>query len=169
MLPLTLEYPEGLFNLEKFVECDIFVTLDSGCCEHVLDLMDAPGYETQLCPSAGSLRGQHFVVENGERIPNEGQVELMMEAKDGTPRGLRSIFQVAEVMRPLMSASRIADEGYKCLFGDKDAKVLDKDWNVICTFVREGSLYVATLRLKRPAADDASAQGPAAPFARQEP
>ena len=62
LLPMTIEYPEGLFNLDNFVECDILVTLDSGCCEHVLDLLDAPGYQEVLPPSKGSIRGQKFVV-----------------------------------------------------------------------------------------------------------
>ena len=45
VLPMTTEDPpeSHAFNLDEFVETEIEVTIDSGCCEHVLDLMDAPG------------------------------------------------------------------------------------------------------------------------------
>ena len=75
-----------MLAVDDFAETDSLVTLDSGCCEHVLDLIDAPGYQDHLRPSQASMRGQNFVVGNGDRIPNEGQVELIMDTKDNKPR-----------------------------------------------------------------------------------
>ena len=62
--------------LDEFVETDIVLTLDSGCCEHVCDIADPPGSAHVLHPAAGSKAGQRFIVGNGERVPNKGQVKL---------------------------------------------------------------------------------------------
>ena len=111
LFPVTTDDGDGVFAMDQWRETDIEVTLDSGCCNHVLDAEDAPGYVVQ--PSAGSRRGQNFIVGNGEKIPNEGQVRLNMQAtpSSGPALSVQSTFQVAEVNRPLMSVSRICDQG----------------------------------------------------------
>ena len=58
--------------LEGFVRTDILLTLDSGCCDHIVDMADAPGYAAVLHSSAGSQRNKQFVVWNGERVANRG-------------------------------------------------------------------------------------------------
>ena len=45
---------------------------DTGCCDHVGDSVDFPGYTVQ--PSAGSKRGQNFTDAGGNDLPKEGQV-----------------------------------------------------------------------------------------------
>ena len=82
---MTIEYPDGLFNLDNVVECDIIVTLDSGCCEHVLDLLDAPGYQEVMRPSKGSIRGQNCFVGSGDRLPDEGEVEFASASSQRLP------------------------------------------------------------------------------------
>ena len=66
-----------------WVDTEIEVCLDSGCCEHVMDLQDAPGYQAFLMESAGSKHNQHFVVGDGNRIPNQGQLLLNLESEVG--------------------------------------------------------------------------------------
>ena len=63
---------------------------------------------------------------------------------------VRSTFQLAEVSRPLMSVSRICDQGHSCLFTSEGAKVLDSSGNEICRFKRSNGLYVASMKLKAP-------------------
>ena len=126
---------------------EIELTLDSGCCEHVLDIVDVPGYANFIVESAGSRRGQHFVVGNCERVPNEGQVMLNMEC-EGIP--LQSTFQVAEITRPLLSVGRVCDQGLDCIFRKDEALVCDPDGGVVCRFARAGGLYIARLKLKSP-------------------
>ena len=161
VLPVTVEYPEGTILLSdgEFVETEIEVALDSGCCEHVLDIVDAPGYINSILPSPGSRRGQQFVVGNGQRIANEGQVEISMATLDSDPRFVKSVFQVAEVTRPLISVSRIADRGYDCIFGEHEARAVHRQTGAVaCKFLRDGGLYVAKFKLKKPE-----------PFGRQDP
>ena len=92
------------------------MVLDSGACELVMDSEDASGYA--ISESPGSNRGQGFVVGNGARVANEGQVQLNLEmgSVDGTIRDRASAFQVAEINRPLMSVSKICDAGLTCVF-----------------------------------------------------
>ena len=95
----------------------------------------------------GSRRGQNFVVGNGQKVPNEGEINLNMEC-EGVP--LQSTFQVAEITRPLMSVGRVCDQGLTCTFDKEKAVIADKDKAVLCTFARMGGLYVARLKLKSP-------------------
>jgi hypothetical protein len=126
---------------------EIELTLDSGCCEHVIDLSDAEGYAAYLVQSPGSKRGQNFIVGNGEKVPNDGQLVLNLE-QDGL--SMQSTFQVAGITRPLMSVGRVCDQGLRCHFCDKEALVLDRNDKVVCRFERRGGLYVAKLKLKSP-------------------
>ena len=66
------------------------VTLDSGACDHVMDVETCPlGYEVH--ESEGSTRGGGVLVGNGERIPNDGEVHLNLSAPNasGTTRSTR--------------------------------------------------------------------------------
>ena len=139
------------FPVSEWVDTYIEVTLDSGCCEHVLDLADMPGYAAFITDSPGSRRQQNFIVGNGCEVPNEGQLKLNLESSVGEKfNKIQSVFQVAEITRPLMSVSRITDLGLKCLFDDKKAEAMNHKHEVLCTFERKGGLYVARMKLKAP-------------------
>ena len=122
------------------------IILDSGACRHVMAGESAPGYPVRESP--GSRRGQNFIVGNGERVPNEGQMILNLETDDGA--AATATFQVADLTRPLMSVSQICEQGYRCIFEDSCARVVNKDDQTICKFEKEGQLYVAKMKLKAP-------------------
>jgi hypothetical protein len=147
---VTGEEDPAVMAMEDFVETDILLTLDSGCCDHIVDMADAPGYACVLHPSAGSQRGQKFVVGNGDRVANRGQIKLRMKSKGTDGLLMNSVFQVAEITRPLMSVSRICDQDMVCIFEKDHARVLDPDGNVVARFERDGGLYTCTMRLRRP-------------------
>ena len=114
-----------------------------------MDSSDAPGY--CVLQSAGSRRGQNFVVGSGAKVPNRGEVHLNKEAMvGGESQPLQSIFQVAKITRPLMSVSRICDEGLRCIFSNEKAEVIDANGIVLCEFQRQGGLYVGKMKLKCP-------------------
>ena len=84
-------------------------------------------------------------------MPNEGQVTLSMESDvGGKPNSIKSVFQVAEVTRLLMSVSRTCDLGHRCIFEQNKAEVTAKDGTVLCTFERRGGVYVASMKLRAP-------------------
>ena len=49
----TSEEDPAVMALGDFVEADILVTLDSGCCDHIVDMADACGYAAVLHSSPG--------------------------------------------------------------------------------------------------------------------
>ena len=60
-MPVTLEDASVLpFSAADWEDKEIELTLDSGCCEHVLDIGDVPGYASFIVESAGSRRGQNL-------------------------------------------------------------------------------------------------------------
>ena len=144
----------SVLPVAEWIDQVIEVTLDSGACDHILDMADAPGYANFLVESPGSRRDQQYIVGNGAEVPNEGQVTLNLEAsgngKGGGGNLIKSIFQVAEITRPLMSVSRVCELGHKCVFDDEKAEVIAKDGTVLCTFRRKGGLDVAEMKLKAP-------------------
>ena len=151
ILPVTTDDDEGdILGVDSWVDSEIEITLDSGCCEHVMDLGDAPGYGAFLTQSDGSRRKQNFIVGNGQKVPNEGQLLLNLESDGEGNRKIKSTFQVAEVTRPLMSVSRVCDQGMTCTFTDTYALVLDKAGKTVVKFERRGGLYIARMRLKPP-------------------
>ena len=48
-----------------------------------------------------------------------------------------------------MSVGKIADEGFKVVFDDKKAEIIDKNGKVVCVFPRRtNGLYIAKVILK---------------------
>ena len=73
------EYDEVLLGDWEDIETE--VTLDLGCVDHAMDAAEAPGY--CILESAGSKRKQNFVVGNGQRCPNKGEMHFNLEARVG--------------------------------------------------------------------------------------
>ena len=85
-------------------------------------------------------------------MANQGEKCLLMEVekKNGEKGMVESVFQVAQVTRPLMSLGNICDGGAEVLF-TADAAIVTKGGREICRFQRvNGGLYFAKMRLKQP-------------------
>ena len=121
--------------------------LDSGCCDHVLDHSDTPGYACVLGPSVGSKKGRNFIVGNCEGLPTRGLILVNMEAEDAF--AIKSTFQVAGMSRSLMRVSKSFDQGLICNFDEKEARVTNQECEVVATFKRNGCLYTCQMKLKR--------------------
>ena len=64
---------------------------------------------------------------------------------------IASVFQIAQVTRPLMSVGRICDEGFDVLFTGDSADVRDKSGKSVVSSKRhDGGLYLAKMMLKQP-------------------
>ena len=124
------------------------MALDSGSVVHVCSNEDTLGY--LLEPSPGSKRNQQFMMGDGNKIPNQGQKTLKLGAL-GQNSELQSVFQIAQVTRPLMSVGKLCDEGLTVVFSKTEALVKDKNGREVCKFERQaGGLYVAKLKLRAP-------------------
>ena len=54
----------AVLPVAEWIDQAIEVTLDSGACDHILDMADAPGYASFLVESPGSRRDQQYIVGN---------------------------------------------------------------------------------------------------------
>ena len=136
-------------DTKEFLDAEVEVAADSGAGEHVLNEEDAPMYAIE--ESAGSKAGQNFLTAGGHRMPNKGQVRLVMRADNGKKgRDIRTTFQVAKVTRPLMSVSKVCDAGMSMRFTAAMAIVEDPAGKEVMRFQRQGGLYVANMRLRNP-------------------
>ena len=115
-------------------------------------MADAFGHVAVLHPLPGSQGNQQFVVGDGERGANRGQIKLCMKAKDEEGLLMSSVFQVAEITRPLMSVSRICDQDMICIFEKTHARVVDGSETTVARFERDGGLNTCNMRLRRPEA-----------------
>ena len=140
----------AVLNVE-WTDITLEVILDSGCTDHVMDVeREAPGYD--IVDSPGSRQGRGFTVGNGERVDNEGQSALVLESstRPGETQQFVSTFQAARITKPLMSVAKICSNGFRCIFDEKQAKIVDTDDNVACIFEKRGGLYVSSMKLKAP-------------------
>ena len=87
---------------------------------------------------------------DGGKVDNQGQVALNL-SNGGPSSVIQSVFQVANVTRPLMSVGRICDEGFHVDFQKEHAVIMDKSGREVLKFERQaGGLYVAKMKLKAP-------------------
>ena len=101
--------------------------------------------------SPGSRRGQEFLTGDGGCIPYLGQMKLNL-SDTSADSDVQSVFQIAAVTRPLISAGTICDEGHTVTVSDILAVVHNKQGEDICTFhMTPGGLYVAKRKLRSPA------------------
>ncbi len=147
-----------VYELEdaEFEEMVVTVTADSGAGNHIISKLDIGTYDKRVEPSPASRAGKGFVAANDHRIPNEGQVSLRLQGEGPVDEVVNSVFQVAEVNRPLMSIGRICDQGHRVMFDSDRAEVICKrTGKVVMVFKRKnGGLYTADLVLKAPKRGD---------------
>ncbi len=83
--------------------------------------------------------GAAFIASGGDRLPNEGQVNISMAPVDSNVE-INSSFQVAEVTRPFWSMSEVCDCDLEVLFTNTSASVRDprRGGRVLTRGEREG-------------------------------
>jgi len=156
---LELEATENEIMAMGFKTTKLIAALDSGAGEHVAGPEDVAGLTMR--ESAGSKAGRHFIAANGDRIANIGEVAMTLKSKTGAT--FNSVFQIADVTRPLYSVGRICDAGCEVTFNNEQA-VVRKSGKVMSVFKRQGGLYIADLDVMN---DEPKNDGTAQPFTRQ--
>ena len=113
-------------------------TIDSGAADHVMPL----GWLTWIgvMASAGSLRGLHYVAASGTRIPNKGQQTVKFLTQSGT--WAQWIFQVAAVNKPLVSVSKLIDDGWRVVFDEEASYLKHKKTGNMINIRRERGVFV---------------------------
>ena len=76
---------------------------------------------------------------------------MTLSLKTESGQEIDSTFQVCKTNRPLWSVGKICDTGCKVVFSANKAEVIrEKTGKSICSFPREGGLYVGKLSLSSP-------------------
>ena len=127
---------------------EVETTLDTGASTHAADRVDFPGYE--VVESPGSRAGQLFGCAGGKSLQNEGQITVnMISPIEGTE--IRLCTQVTKVTRPLLSVTKLTEEGkLRVLCDQVKAVVMDLQNKVLATFPKKNGLYVCTMKVRNP-------------------
>jgi hypothetical protein len=130
---------EELDSKVKIVEA----VVDSGAEESVAP----PGcFANAVSPSRMSKAGGKYRAANGARIPNLGQQRVPFTNDDGGKCGI--VFQVAEVERPLISATQLAASGNAVIIDGKGARIVNSKTRRVMNLVKRGGVYVLRMRVK---------------------
>jgi hypothetical protein len=133
-------------------EMVIEVAIDSAAVANVAQKDIVP----YICTveSEGSKTGKHYTDASGGSIENEGEMHMVMQNMEDQRgmKSLKTVFQACNVTRPLCSVSKVCDAhpDANVRFDAKQALVR-RGKRVIATFKRRGGLYVARMKVKRPA------------------
>jgi hypothetical protein len=128
---------QGRFRLVEAV-------IDSGAEESVAP----PGmFDAEVKSSAMSRAGGKYRAANGARIPNLGQQRVTFTNDDGDRCG--TVFQVAAVERPLISASQLAASGNAVTIDKSGGRITNERTGRSMKLVRRGGVFV--LRMWVPA------------------
>ena len=127
---------------------EVETTLDTGATTHAADRVDFPGYEVEESP--GSRAGQQFGCAGGKALKNEGQMTInMVSPLEGTP--IRMCTQVTKVTRPLLSVTKITEEGKLRVVCDQvKAVIIDLQNKTLATFHKKHGLYVCMMKVRNP-------------------
>ena len=132
-------------------EIETEVAADSGAVDHVAGPDDIPG-----CVEVKRTRVRNFVGPTGKPIEHHG--EALVHLVNETGRVIGSVFQIANVVRPLHSVSKICDEKHEMLFTATEATVVPA--GALSKFLasikgtvkyhRKGGLYVTKVKVGAP-------------------
>jgi hypothetical protein len=121
----------------------IEAVVDSGAEESVAPPGCFPGV---VGPSRMSRAGGKYRAANGARIPNLGQVKVPFMNEEGDKCGI--MFQVAEVERPLISATQLAASGNAVIIDSKGARIMNMKTKKVMKLVKRGGVYVLRMRVR---------------------
>jgi len=157
----VMEEDEDPDELNVVGETVVTVAIDSGAGAHVMNPDEVPGMN--ITESVNSKKGRGFVAACGTRIPNQGEIQMIMSGDDCS-KPIRSTFQAANVTRALYSVSQICDTGCEVNF-NKTVGIVKRNGREIARFPRKGKLYVANKNVKSPPEQDTGTR--ASDFTRQ--
>ena len=113
--------------------------MDSGACDIVMPAHICA--DIRIDPSDPTIHCAIFEVANGASILNMGERRCdMMTEGSGVPKKIT--FQVADVHKPLLSITRLADNGYVCALGGKGGYLEDTVTGERVPLYRKNNLYV---------------------------
>ena len=134
------------------------ITVDSGACEIVMPM--GACHSISVMASKQYMDGVEYEVANGETIPNLGERRCIMMTV-GSNTAKKITFQVADVHKPLLSISRVADLGFDCMLGKHGGMLVDTVAGERVPLIRRDNLYVMKAWVRQDLNDVKPFGGPA--------
>ena len=131
--------------LKRLIKLKRGLTIDSGAADHVMPSGWLPWLKAR--PSAGSVKGLHYVAANGARIANEGEQAVEFVTEEGS-RG-RWMFHVAKVNKPLASVGKLLDTGHRVVLDEEGSYVMNKRTRQTMRIGRERGVFVLDVWLSQ--------------------
>jgi hypothetical protein len=117
-------------------------TVDSGAAETVCEKSDAEDFPTIY--GGGESLTKH-IMPNGEIVENDGEKHLKVNTAEGEKFIVRT--QLTDVRKPLMSVSKICDEGNIVVFKQNGGYIQNEKTGKKTSFSREGNVYALEMDL----------------------
>jgi hypothetical protein len=117
-------------------------TVDSGAAETVCKKTDAKDFPII---HGGNESMTKYIMPNGEIVENDGEKHLKVKTTEGEKFIVRT--QLTDVRKPLMSVSKVCDEGNRVIFEENGGFIENKKSGQRTKFQREGNVYVLELDL----------------------
>ena len=117
-------------------------TVDSGAAETVCKKSDAKDFPTIY---GGSESLTKYIMPNGEIVENDGEKHLKVKIAEGEKFIVRT--QLTDVRKPLMSVSKVCDEGNIVVFNQNGEYIQSEKTGKKTSFSREGNVYALEMDL----------------------
>jgi hypothetical protein len=159
VLLLTRDGDRAVFAVAKEAEMKgkakvVEAVVDSGAEESVAPPGVFPG---PVVPSAMSRAGGRYRAANGARIPNLGQTTVKFRNDAGD--SCATIFQIAEVERPLLSATQLAASGNTVQIDKNGGRIVCDKTGCSMALVRRSGVFVLRLHVVTDSASGFPRQG----------
>ncbi len=115
----------------------ILVIVDSGACDHVM-----PRRMFERIPVTKGIAAENeimYVTADGGRIPNLGEQKLTMRVEG---RKIVTTFQVADVNKPILSVTKLTEDGNEVKFTRRGGTITDPQTGNKVSFKRFRGVYV---------------------------
>ena len=106
------------------------------------------GSHISMVATAKFRSGFEYEVANGKGLLNMGERRCFMMTENSNTMK-RIAFQCADVHKPLLSVSRLADQGYECMLGKLGGVLRDVDTGDLIPLHRRDHLYVTRAWIKQ--------------------
>ena len=140
-------------NLDALNEDDftmVWALADTGSAAHVADMRKQfPG--ASIRESEAQRRGVQYVGATGDCAPNRGEADITFITPDGQSRV--TTFQNASVGMPILSISKVTDEGNDVLFGAKGGYIEHLATGQRTPLVKRLGVYFVQLKVPKKLAE----------------
>ena len=124
---------------------DMEITVDSGACDTVIPA--ECGNHIKVHTPAGGKKHPGYEAANGTNINHVGERRCLVSTEGSNGTNIMH-FQVADIRKPLLSISKVADMGFECVLGKNGGYLMDTHNGERIPIQRKGNLYDFKLWVK---------------------